>query len=349
MQTSEIPSDKSLLEILEAVGQEIEAATVGSEAEAEAFRVRYLGQRSGIVTKLFKRIREVPPEDRREAGQRLNALKKLAEARLEAARNHLRQDQDEQQAAIDLTLPGRRPTPTGSTHLITQTLHDITRIFERLGFTVADGPEIEDDWHNFTALNFPPDHPARDMQDTLFIEPPANDGSGGVMLRTHTSPVQIRVMEANDPPFRLIAPGRVYRNETITYKSYCLFYQVEGLVVDEGVTMSDLKHVLYTFARTFFGDEVTLRFRPSFFPFTEPSAEVDIWWPLPDHPKGGRWMEILGSGMVDPNVLEAVGIDSERYTGYAFGMGVERPAMLRYGIDDIRLFYENDVRFLDQF
>ena len=348
MQTSETPSDKSLLEIVEAVVQEIEATTIGSEAEAEAFRVRYLGQRSGIVTNLFKRIREVPPEDRPEAGQRLNALKKLAEACLEAALDHLRRDQSPEQAAIDLTLPGRQTLP-GSTHLISQTLHDITRIFERLGFTVADGPEIEDDWHNFTALNFPPDHPARDMQDTLFIEAPANDGSGGVMLRTHTSPVQIRVMEANDPPFRLIAPGRVYRNETITYKSYCLFYQVEGLAVDEGVTMADLKHVLYTFARTYFGDEVTLRFRPSFFPFTEPSAEVDIWWPLPNHPEGGQWMEILGSGMVDPNVLEAVGIDSERYTGYAFGMGVERPAMLRYGIDDIRLFYENDVRFLDQF
>lgn len=347
MQTIVTPSNKRLLERVDDVEREIETAEIGSEADAEAFRVRYLGQRSGIITNLFKRIREVPPDERRAAGQRLNALKKLAEERLEAARD-VHRDQGSAQAAIDLTLPGRRAL-TGSTHLITQTLHDITRIFERLGFTVADGPEIEDDWHNFTALNFPPDHPARDMQDTLFIEAPDEDGSGGVMLRTHTSPVQIRVMEAHDPPFRLIAPGRVYRNETITYKSYCLFYQVEGLVVDEGVTMADLKHVLYTFARTYFGDDVTLRFRPSFFPFTEPSAEVDIWWPLPDHPQGGRWMEILGSGMVDPNVLEAVGIDSERYTGYAFGMGVERPAMLRYGIDDIRLFYENDVRFLDQF
>jgi phenylalanyl-tRNA synthetase alpha chain len=342
------PSNKRLLERVDDVEREIEATVIGSEADAEAFRVRYLGQRSGIITNLFKRIREVPPDERRAAGQRLNALKKRAEERLEAARDQVQRDQGAEQAAIDLTLPGRRVL-TGSTHLITQALHDITRIFERLGFTVADGPEIEDDWHNFTALNFPPDHPARDMQDTLFIEAPGDDGNGGVMLRTHTSPVQIRVMEAHDPPFRLIAPGRVYRNETITYKSYCLFYQVEGLVVDEGVTMADLKHVLYTFARTYFGDDVTLRFRPSFFPFTEPSAEVDIWWPLPDHPNGGRWMEILGSGMVDPNVLEAVGIDSERYTGYAFGMGVERPAMLRYGIEDIRLFYENDVRFLDQF
>ncbi len=339
-------SDKSLLEIVGDLHQEIEAATLGSKKDAEAFRVRYLGQKNGLVTNLFKRIREVPPEDRRSTGQQLNALKKRAEARLEEA---LAQARDEQttHADIDLTLPGRRPL-TGSIHPLTTTLHDITRIFERLGFTIADGPEIEDDWHNFTALNFPPDHPARDMQDTLFVEA-SEGGEGGVMLRTHTSPVQIRAMQAGEPPFRLIAPGRVYRNETITYKSYCLFHQVEGLVVDEGVTMADLKHVLYTFARTFFGDDVKLRFRPSFFPFTEPSAEVDIWWKLPDHPQGGRWMEILGSGMVDPNVLEAVGIDSERYTGYAFGMGVERPAMLRYGIDDIRVFYENDVRFLDQF
>ena len=341
-------SDKSLLEIVEAMQQEIEAAVIGSEKEAEAFRVRYLGQKNGLVTNLFKRIREVPPEDRREAGQQLNALRKLAETRLESAREALRDTQQGDQAAIDLTLPGRHPTTPGSVHPLTKTLHDITRIFERLGFTIADGPEIEDDWHNFTALNFPPDHPARDMQDTLFVEA-SESGKDGVMLRTHTSPVQIRAMMAGEPPFRLIAPGRVYRNETITYKSYCLFHQVEGLVVDEGVTMADLKHVLYTFARAYFGDDVKLRFRPSFFPFTEPSAEVDIWWPLPDHPQGGRWMEILGSGMVDPNVLDAVGIDSERYTGYAFGMGVERPAMLRYGIDDIRIFYENDVRFLEQF
>ncbi len=341
-------SDKSLLEIVEEMRRDIEAAGLGSEQEAEAFRVRYLGQKNGLVTNLFKRIREVPPETRREAGQRLNALKKLAETRLDDARTQLRQDQSQDRAAIDLTLPGRRPSPPGSTHPLTTTLNDIVRIFERLGFVVAEGPEIEDDWHNFTALNFPPDHPARDMQDTLFIEA-SDGGEGGIMLRTHTSPVQIRAMHAGDPPFRLIAPGRVYRNESITYKSYCLFHQVEGLVVDEGVTMADLKHVLFTFARTFFGDDVKLRFRPSFFPFTEPSAELDIWWPLPDHPDGGRWMEILGSGMVDPNVLEAVGIDSERYTGYAFGMGVERPAMLRYNIDDIRILYENDVRFLEQF
>ena len=347
METPVSQSDKSLLEMVDLLLRDIEAAPLRSDEEAEAFRVRYLGQKQGIITNLFKRIREVPAEDRRTAGQQLNALKKAAESRLEAARDALRDQQRQGRTTLDLTLPGRRPL-TGSTHPLTTTFQDIIQIFERLGFTVADGPEIEDDWHNFTALNFPPDHPARDMQDTLFIEA-SDEGKDGVMLRTHTSPVQIRTMEANDPPFRLIAPGRVYRNETITYKSYCLFHQVEGLVVDEGVTMADLKHVLYTFARTYFGEDVRLRFRPSFFPFTEPSAELDIWWDLPDHPQGGRWMEILGSGMVDPNVLEAVGIDSERYTGYAFGMGVERPAMLRYGIDDIRLFYENDIRFLNQF
>ncbi|MFQ5568644.1 MAG: phenylalanine--tRNA ligase subunit alpha [Rhodothermales bacterium] len=336
-----------MLEIVDELQQEIEAATIGSEEKIETFRVRYLGQKNGLVTNLFKRIRDVPKEERRAVGQRLNALRQLAETRLEAAREQLHQGQREDQAGLDLTLPGRRAF-TGSIHPITKTLEDITQIFQRLGFTVADGPEIEDDWHNFTALNFPPDHPARDMQDTLFIE--ASEGQDtGVMLRTHTSPVQIRTMESQEPPFRLIAPGRVYRNEAISYKSFCLFHQVEGLCVDEGVTLADLKHVLYTFAKAFFGEDVKLRFRPSFFPFTEPSAEVDIWWPQPDHPRGGQWLEILGSGMVDPNVLEAVGIDSERYTGYAFGMGVERPAMLRYGIDDIRIFYENDIRFLDQF
>ena len=221
-------------------------------------------------------------------------------------------------------------------------------MFESYGFAVAEGPEAEDDWHNFSALNFPPDHPARDMQDTFFIEPPESD-HGGILLRTHTSGVQIRVMENQKPPIRVIAPGRVYRNEAISYKSYCLFHQVEGLYVDEGVTMADLKQIIHAFARTLFGEDVKMRFRPSFFPFTEPSAEVDIWWKDDALPDGGRWMEIMGCGMVDPNVLEGVGIDSEKYTGYAFGMGIERIAMLRYGIDDIRILYENDIRFLEQF
>lgn len=342
----ETSPDTPLVAIVAALLEEIAATAIVSEAACEEFRVRYLGQKNGLIPKLFKRIKEVPPQDRREVGQQLNALREKARNRLEEAKSALHAQP--KQEAIDLTLPGRRAAPTGSIHPLSQAMGAITNIFKRLGFSVADGPEIEDDWHNFTALNFPADHPARDMQDTLFVEAP-DAASGGVMLRTHTSPVQIRAMVKGKPPFRLIAPGRVYRNETVTYKSYCVFHQVEGLVVDEGVTMADLKHVLFTFARAYFGEDVELRFRPSFFPFTEPSAELDIWWVLPDHPQGGRWMEILGSGMIDPNVLEAVGIDSERYTGYAFGMGVERPAMLRYGIEDIRAFYENDVRFLAQF
>ncbi len=338
-----------MLENVEALRREIEAEEIGSEAAAEEFRVKYLGRKQGQITDLFKQISNVALEDRKAFGQEVNALKTLAEERLEAAEAALRAPAQQERPAIDLTLPGRGAATAGSVHPITQTLEEITRIFERFGFSVAEGPEIEDDWHNFTALNFPPDHPARDMQDTFFIEPPKEDGLRGIVLRTHTSPVQIRVMQQTEPPIRVIAPGRVYRNEAISYKSFCLFHQVEGLYVDEGVTFADLKQVLHLFAQAFFGEEVRMRFRPSFFPFTEPSAEVDIWWHNPDHPDGGQWLEILGCGMVDPHVLEAVDIDPERYTGYAFGMGVERPALLRYGIDDIRVFYENDVRFLEQF
>ena len=236
----------------------------------------------------------------------------------------------------------------GSLHPLTQTLEEIQRIFQRFGFVIEEGPEIEDDWHNFTALNFPPDHPARDMQDTFFLQEAGPDREA-IVLRTHTSPVQIRVLKRQPPPVRVIVPGRVYRNESITFKSYCVFHQVEGLYVDEGVTLADLKQVLHLFARAIFGEDIKTRFRPSFFPFTEPSGEFDIWMPDDKLPEGGRWLEILGCGMVDPNVLEAVGVDSERYTGYAFGMGVERIAMLRYGIDDLRVFYENDNRFLEQF
>ena len=338
---------QSLEREAEAIQQAVAAASLGTLEETEHFRVRFLGQKNGRITHLFKRIPGLPKDERRAAGQLLNGLREQVRVRLDEARSELAKPA-ESVAKIDMTLPGRRSHFPGSRHAITRALTEITDIFQRMGFDTAEGPEIEDDWHNFTALNFPVDHPARDMQDTLFVEASQN-GQGGVMLRTHTSPVQIRAMLAGEPPFRLIAPGRVYRNEAITYKSYCLFHQVEGLVVDEGVTMADLKHTLFSFARAFFGSEVQMRFRPSFFPFTEPSAELDIWWELPDHPDGGRWMEILGSGMVHPNVLEAVGLDPERFTGYAFGMGVERPAMLRYGIKDIRVFYENDIRFLAQF
>ncbi|MEM6335474.1 MAG: phenylalanine--tRNA ligase subunit alpha [Bacteroidota bacterium] len=327
------------------VREAIESAVLGSAEAVETFRIRFLGRKQGIVTGLFAGIRDVPAEERRSYGQEVNALKQLAESRIEGAHELLSAGSSDR-AQFDPTLPGR-PTPAGSLHVITETMEEIKRVFRRFGFDVAEGPEIEDDWHNFTALNFPPDHPARDMQDTFFLEPPTSD-NGGVVLRTHTSPAQIRVLERQKPPVRVIVPGRVYRNEAITYKSYCLFHQVEGLCIDEYTTFADLKEILRQFSRAMFGPESIMRFRPSFFPFTEPSAEVDIWWPDPSG-KGGRWMEILGCGMVDPNVLRAVDVDPERYGGYAFGMGVERIAMLRHDIKDIRLLYENDVRFLAQF
>lgn len=341
---------------IDALHTEIHTADLG---DVEAYRVRFLGRKSGAVTALLGRMGTAAggatPEVRRALGLKLNALKAAAEARLADAATAAPVAAGA--TDLDLTLPGRIPPPVepGSLHVLTQTLADIQGLFGTLGFSVARGPEIEDDWHNFTALHFPPDHPARDMQDTFFLEPPPPDGRG-VLLRTHTSPVQVRVMETHEPPIRVIAPGRVFRNEAISYKSFCLFHQVEGLVVDDGVSFADLQAMLTAFAAAFFGREVTMRFRPSFFPFTEVSAEVDVWWDTDAGAAGvradgaaGRWMEILGCGMVDPAVLENVGIDAERFTGYAFGMGVERLAMLRHGIDDIRLLYENDVRFLRQF
>ena len=356
MNASPAMAETSLDTQIAAVQAEIDTLPLTTADEAEAFRVRFLGRKAGAITDLFAQIGTVAPEDRRAAGQRLNALKQAAQDRLDAAVAALATDTESGATDLDLTLPGRVPAPVerGSLHVLTQTLADIQAIFQSFGFAVARGPEIEDDWHNFSALNFPPDHPARDMQDTFFLEPPPPDGRG-VLLRTHTSPVQVRVMEKTPPPIRVIAPGRVFRNEAISYKSYCLFHQVEGLVVDEGVSFADLKAMLTAFAKAFFGAsdgparEAKMRFRPSFFPFTEPSAEVDVWWADEAMPGGGRWMEILGCGMVDPNVLANVGVDPERFTGYAFGMGVERMAMLRHGIDDIRLLYENDVRFLRQF
>ncbi len=335
-----------MVEIFETIRKEIEAETLDSTEAIDAFKIRYVSKKQGKITGLVKGIKDVAPDERSAYGQGVNALKDLASSMISDATQRLSgaaSGADD----IDLSLPGRTHQ-VGSLHPITQTARLITRVFESYGFTVEEGPEIEDDWHNFSALNFPPNHPARDMQDTFFIEP-SDLEHGGVVLRTHTSPVQIRVMQRRKPPVRIIAPGRVYRNESLSYKSYCLFHQVEGLYVDEGVTMADLKQILHAFAQAMFGDDVVMRFRPSFFPFTEPSAEVDIWWKDGSLPGGGRWLEILGCGMVDPNVLEAVEIDPEKYTGYAFGMGIDRIAMLRYGIDDIRILFENDVRFLEQF
>ncbi len=318
---------------------------VDSPRSLEEFRIRFLA-RKGLIAELFDAMRTLDPEQRPAAGKALNDL-----------RNTVQRLHDDKKAAIegraprvvqrlDPTLPGRRQW-VGSKHPINQTLDEMKRIFLNMGFTMATGPEIEDDYHNFEALNFPPDHPARDMQDTFFI-------SEKILLRTHTSPVQIRVMESQPPPVRVIMPGRVYRNEAISARSFCLFHQVEGLYVDTGVTFSELKGTLVSFAKQFYGGDIRYRFRPSFFPFTEPSAEMDITCFLCNG-KGCRvckqtgWLEILGCGMVDPNVYRYVGYDPERCSGYAFGMGIERIAMLRYGIDDIRILFDNDVRFLRQF
>jgi phenylalanyl-tRNA synthetase alpha chain len=322
-----------------------EILSVEDEKQLEDLRVKYLGRR-GIIQSLFDKLREVPKEEKPALGKLLNELKELAQGKYNEKKLEIERKKAKVESVVDLTIPGRLKY-TGRKHPLTQTLEEIKKIFIGMGFEVASGPEIEDDYHNFEALNIPPEHPARDMQDTFFIE-------DKIILRTHTSPVQIRVMESRKPPVRIIAPGRVYRNEAISARSYCLFHQVEGLYVDEGVSFAELKGTLLAFAKQMFGSDVKLRFRPSFFPFTEPSAEVDVSCFICGGKgcrvcKYGGWLEILGCGMVDPNVFKFVGYDTEKYTGYAFGMGVERIAMLKYGIDDIRLFYENDFRFLDQF
>jgi phenylalanyl-tRNA synthetase alpha chain len=333
----------SIEEIRQNALQEIEAAM--SPEELDHVRVKYLS-RKGSISGLFDRLKDVPPQERPVMGKELNELRTVVQGKFDEKKSAIEESTKQSVSVMDLTLPGRKPW-VGSNHPITKTLDEIKRIFVGMGFDIADGPEIEDDYHNFEALNFPPDHPARDMQDTFFIEEK-------ILLRTHTSPVQIRVMEKQKPPVRVIIPGRVYRNEAVSARSYCLFHQVEGLYVDTGVTFSELKGTLVAFAKQFYGSDLRYRFRPSYFPFTEPSAEMDITCFLCSG-KGCRvckqtgWLEILGCGMVDPNVYDFVGYDKERYTGYAFGMGIERIAMLRYGIDDIRLLFDNDIRFLKQF
>jgi len=322
-----------------------DALAAASDVTAlEEFRVAVLA-RKGKVAELFDALRDAPTEEKPLLGKELNALRTSLQQAFDARLLSLSREPS-RQVPIDLSLPGRKGF-RGSTHPLTGVLNEIKAIFVSMGFGIADGPEIEDDNHNFEALNFPPDHPARDMQDTFFLSPKA-------LLRTHTSPVQIRVMEQFKPPVRVIMPGKVYRNEAISARSYCLFHQVEGLHVDEGVTFSDLKGTLISFIKQFYGSSLKYKFRPTFFPFTEPSADIYITCFICGGKgcrlcKQGGWLEILGCGMVDPNVFRAVGYDSEKYTGYAFGMGIERIALLRYGIDDIRLFFENDVRFLNQF
>ncbi len=304
----------------------------------EDLRIKFLS-RKGLVSQLFESLKDVSKEDKPKVGQALNQLKIHTQSKYDELKEKLERDQKSSEEFVDLTLPGRKRV-IGSKHILTQTLDEIKNIFRGLGFSVYEGPELESDYYNFEALNFHPDHPARDMQDTFFV-------TDKFLLRTHTSPFQIRLMKEKKPPLRAIMPGKVFRNEAISAKSYCLFHQVEGLYVDTDVTFAELKGTLVAFVKQFFGQNIKYRFRASFFPFTEPSAEMDIWW----EPKGkqGRWMEILGCGMVDPNVLINVGIDPEKYTGYAFGMGIERTAMRKYGIDDIRILFDNDKRFLTQF
>ncbi len=307
-------------------------------ASLEELRIKYLG-RKGLVSQLFDSLQDVPKEEKRNVGQVLNELKLHTQSKFDELKNKFDKEKVSSESYIDLTLPGRK-REVGSKHILIQTLDEIKEIFKGWGFSVYEGPELESDYYNFGALNFPADHPARDMQDTFFV-------SEDFLLRTHTSPVQIRLMEQKKPPIRALMPGKVFRNEAISAKSYCLFHQVEGLVVDTDITFAELKGTLVAFVKQFYGKDVPYRFRASFFPFTEPSAEMDVWW----QPKGkeGRWLEILGCGMVDPNVLTNVGIDPEKYVGYAFGMGIERTAMRKYGIDDIRILFDNDKRFLTQF
>ncbi|MGJ7031272.1 phenylalanine--tRNA ligase subunit alpha [Niabella hirudinis] len=338
---------QDLIQKLEAYKQEI---TGFSGAEAEVFRIQWLGSK-GRVKEVMGEMKNVPAEQKKAAGQLLNEFKLFAEARYAGLKETAEAGATDR-ATPDLSLPGDA-VPLGSRHPISLMRNKIISIFQRLGFAVAEGPEIEDDWHNFTALNMPEHHPARDMQDTFYVDAGEN-AAVDWLLRTHTSNTQIREMEKGKPPIRVICPGRVYRNETISARSHCFFHQVEGLYIDENVSFADLKQTLYFFVKEMYGKDVRVRFRPSYFPFTEPSAEMDVSCFI----CGGKgcnickktgWVEILGCGMVHPNVLQNCGIDPEKYTGFAFGMGVERPAMLKYGINDIRLFSENDVRFLKQF
>jgi len=334
-----------MIEKIKASIQEVEAFDTSTMEEVEAFRIKYLGKK-GLLNAYFAEFKKVPNEQKKEFGQTVNELKQAAQDKVDALKEKLG-TQDEASIYGDLTRPGE-PINLGARHPISQVKNQIIEIFSRIGFNVSEGPEIEDDWHNFTALNLPEHHPARDMQDTFFIQTDPD-----VLLRTHTSSVQVRYMENNKPPIRTISPGRVYRNEAISARSHCFFHQVEGLYIDKDVSFADLKQTLQYFTQALFGKS-KIRLRPSYFPFTEPSAEVDVYWGLETETdykmtKGTGWLEIMGCGMVDPNVLENCGIDPKEYTGFAFGMGIDRIALLLHQISDIRLLSENDIRFLKQF
>lgn len=334
-----------MLESVQNLRNQIESFSLVGKEEAEQFRLQFLSKK-GAIQDLFKDFRLVPADQKKAFGAALNDLKQLAEALYKEAMASFDNGPVVKENG-DITRPGQ-PVEIGAIHPINAIKDEIVEIFKRIGFNISVGPEVEDDWHNFTALNFPEEHPARDMQDTFFVQ-----RNPDWALRTHTSSVQVRAMEKTPPPIRTISPGRVFRNEAISSRSHCIFHQIEGLYIDKDVSFADLKQVLMYFAEEFFGN-AKIRMRPSYFPFTEPSAEVDVWWGLEtetDHKitKGTGWLEVMGCGMVDPNVLKASGIDPEIYSGYAFGMGIERIAMNRYQIPDIRLFTENDKRFLEQF
>lgn len=334
-------------ETVEKLKEKIKDFQIKDSQSLEEFRIKFLGSK-GAVKALFGELKSVPKELKREAGQLVNSIKMEAEARFQSKKEEL-EVQTTVDDTIDLSRPGT-PSPIGARHPLSVVRNEIIEIFNRIGFAVSEGPEIEDDWHNFSALNFPPEHPARDMQDTFFIE----KGENEMALRTHTSSVQVRVMENSKPPIRTISPGRVYRNEAISARAHCFFHQVEGLYIDKDVSFADLKQTLLYFARELFGEKTEIRLRPSYFPFTEPSAEVDVSCTICNSKgcnvcKYTGWLEILGCGMVDPNVLEASGIDSKEYSGFAFGMGIERITQLKYRVNDLRLYSENDIRFLNQF
>lgn len=333
---------------IEKLLEEIQELKAQKEQEVEEIRIRLLGKK-GVVTQLFDEFRTVLPEQKRELGQILNKLKVVATEKIDELRDMISEGGSTGKSEFDLTKPGDK-FELGAKHPISITRSEILAIFNKLGYAVADGPEIEDDWHVFGALNFPPEHPARDMQDTFFI----STGENPVLLRTHTSSIQVRAMETMKLPIRVVCPGRVFRNEAISARAHCIFHQVEGLYIDKDVSFADLKQAVLLFAKEMFGDNVQIRLRPSYFPFTEPSAEVDVSCNICGGKgcnicKGTGWLEIMGCGMVDPNVLEASGIDSKIYSGFAFGMGVERIAMLKWQVRDLRLYFENDIRFLKEF
>lgn len=344
-------------ELLDKIGtlqSEIEAASTTNAEELEAFRIRFIGSK-GLIKGLYQDLKHVEPENKREFGQKINDLKNAAETKFAASKQNIDASKtSSSRTKLDLSRPAEK-RPLGARHPLAVVRNEILDIFGRIGFGISEGPEIEDDWHNFSALNFPPEHPARDMQDTFFIEKKeSGDKKEEMALRTHTSSVQVRVMESEEPPIRTICPGRVYRNEAISARAHCFFHQVEGLYIDKDVSFADLKQTLLYFAQEMFGEKTKIRLRPSYFPFTEPSAEMDVSCTI-CNAKGCNvckytgWLEILGCGMVDPDVLKSSNIDPDVYSGFAFGMGIERIAQLKYRVNDLRMYSENDIRFLNQF